>query len=44
MTLDCDAVAYYDEDDGWTVPSGPFTLLVGRSSRDVRGTVTVEMR
>jgi beta-glucosidase len=42
MTLDRDAVAYYDEDDGWTVPSGSFTLLVGRSSRDVRGTVTVE--
>jgi beta-glucosidase len=44
VMLDRDAVAYYDEDDGWTVPSGPFTLLVGRSSRDVRGTVTVEMR
>jgi beta-glucosidase len=43
MTLDSDAFAYYDEDDGWTIPSGPFTLLVGRSSRDVRGEVTIEL-
>ena len=43
VTLDRDALAYYDEDDGWTVPVGSFTLLVGRSSRDVRGTATVEM-
>lgn len=42
VTLDRDAFAYYDE-NGWTVPSGTFTLLVGRSSRDVRATATVEM-
>jgi beta-glucosidase len=43
VTLDRDAFAYYDEDDGWTVPPGTFTLLVGRSSRDVRGDVTIEL-
>lgn len=43
VTLDRDAFTYYDENDGWTVPSGTFTLLVGRSSHDVRGEVTIEM-
>jgi beta-glucosidase len=43
VTLDADAFAYYDEDDGWTVPGGEFTLLVGRSSRDVRATATVTL-
>jgi beta-glucosidase len=43
VTLDADAFAYYDEDDGWTVPSGEYTLLVGRSSRDVRETASVTL-
>lgn len=43
VTLDRDAFAYYDEDDGWTIPSGTFTILVGHSSRDVRGKATVEL-
>ncbi|HET7322849.1 MAG TPA: glycoside hydrolase family 3 C-terminal domain-containing protein, partial [Halococcus sp.] len=41
VVLDHDAFAHYD--DGWTVSPGTFTLLVGRSSRDIRGEVTVEM-
>lgn len=41
VTLDRDAFAHYD--DGWTVSSGTYTLLVGRSSRDIRTTATVDM-
>jgi len=43
VTVDADAFAYYDEDDGWTVPDGEYTLLVGRSSRDVRATASVTL-
>lgn len=33
--------ARYDEQDGWTVPTGSYTLSVGRSSRDLRSRVSV---
>lgn len=42
VPLDWDAFSHYDG-DGWTVPSGSFTLFVGRSSRDMRGKATVEL-
>ncbi|WP_336344245.1 beta-glucosidase family protein [Halalkalicoccus ordinarius] len=43
LTVDRDALARYDEDDGWCVDPGRFTLLVGRSSRDVRAKRSVEV-
>ncbi len=33
--------ARYDEQDGWTAPTGSYTLSVGRSSRDLRSRVSV---
>ncbi|MFB6147028.1 MAG: glycoside hydrolase family 3 C-terminal domain-containing protein [Halobacteriaceae archaeon] len=47
-TVTCDLgprdFAFYDEEsEAWTVEAGEFELLVGRSSRDVRGRVTVEV-
>ena len=41
IDLDRDAFAYYDEGGGWTIPSGSFTIAVGRSSLDVRGETAV---
>lgn len=38
-----DARAFGHHDDGWTVPGGPFTLAVGRSSRDARLTERVDV-
>ncbi|WP_207591513.1 glycoside hydrolase family 3 C-terminal domain-containing protein [Halomontanus rarus] len=36
------AFARYDEADGWTVDPGEYVLEVGRSSRDIRSTATLE--
>ncbi|WP_227379002.1 beta-glucosidase [Haladaptatus halobius] len=41
VTLDRDAFAYYDEDEGWVVSERRFTLLVGRSAREIRDRVSV---
>jgi len=43
VTLDADAFAYYEEGSGWTTPAGPYTVEVGRSARDVRGTASVTL-
>ncbi|SEW10675.1 beta-glucosidase [Natrinema salifodinae] len=43
VSLDRDDFAYYDEDDGWTAATGTNTILVGRSSRDVRATFDVDV-
>jgi len=43
VTLDRDAFAYYDEREGWTVSPGRFEIAVGRSSRDLRGQVSIEV-
>ncbi|WP_226482843.1 beta-glucosidase family protein [Natrinema amylolyticum] len=43
VSLDRDDFAYYDETDGWTIADGPNTVLVGRSSRDVRATFDVDV-
>ena len=42
LTLDDLALSRYDTDGGWTVDSGTYTVEVGRSSRDVRATATLE--
>lgn len=37
FTLDADALAFYDVyDEAWIAEDGRYTLLVGRSSRDIR--------
>ena len=41
VSVDHDAFAYYDDEDGWTIPRGTHVLHVGRSSRDIRFSVTV---
>ena len=43
VELDRDAFAYYDPEDGWTVSPGTFTVAVGRSSRDIRSEVSIEV-
>ncbi len=43
VTLDRDAFAYYDQDEGWVVSEGRFTLLVGRSAREIRDRVSVAL-
>ncbi|WP_408957675.1 beta-glucosidase [Natrinema sp. 74] len=43
ISLERDDFAYYDESDGWTVAEGTNTVLVGRSSRDVRATFDVDV-
>ncbi|WP_226023315.1 beta-glucosidase family protein [Halomicrobium salinisoli] len=42
LTLDERALGRYDADEGWTVDDGEFTVHVGRSSRDLRDSVTIE--
>lgn len=42
LALDDLALSRYDTDEGWTVDSGSYTVEVGRSARDVRGTATLE--
>jgi len=42
LTLDDLAFSRYASDSGWTVDSGTYTIEIGRSSRDVRTTVTVD--
>ncbi|WP_339102799.1 glycoside hydrolase family 3 C-terminal domain-containing protein [Haloterrigena salinisoli] len=43
VSVERDDFAYYDESDGWTVAEGTNTVLVGRSSRDVRATFDVDV-
>ncbi|MDT3435631.1 glycoside hydrolase family 3 C-terminal domain-containing protein [Haloarcula sp. 1CSR25-25] len=42
LSLDDLAFSRYDPASGWTVDTGTYTVEIGRSSRDVRTTVTVE--
>ena len=42
LTLDELAVSRYDQDSGWTVDTGTYTVEIGRSSRDIRTTVAVD--
>lgn len=44
VDLDGHAFARYDVADGWTVDPGAQTVDVGRSSRDLRGSVSIEHR
>jgi beta-glucosidase len=43
VELDRDAFTYYDTEKGWTVSPGTFEITVGRSSRDIRGEVSIEV-
>ncbi|AEH39242.1 beta-glucosidase family protein [Halopiger xanaduensis] len=43
VALEAEDFAYYDEDDGWTVPSGTNGVSVGRSSRDAEATIDVDV-
>lgn len=38
-----DELAYYDEQSGWTIPRGTNELLVGRSSRAIEATLSVDL-
>ncbi|WP_225334760.1 beta-glucosidase [Halomicrobium urmianum] len=42
LTLDESALGRYDGDEGWTIDDGEFTVHVGRTSRDLRDSVTIE--
>mgnify|MGYP000023548151 FL=1 len=42
LALDDLAFSRYDPEDGWTVDTGTYTVEIGRSSRDVRTTATVD--
>ncbi|MDQ2072433.1 glycoside hydrolase family 3 C-terminal domain-containing protein [Haloarcula sp. H-GB4] len=42
LTLDDLAFSRYDPGSGWTVDAGTYTVEIGRSSRDIRTTVTVD--
>ncbi|WP_336358147.1 beta-glucosidase family protein [Haloarcula sp. CGMCC 1.6347] len=42
LTLDDLAFSRYDTDSGWTVDTGTYTVEIGRSSRDIRTTATVD--
>ncbi|WP_254271551.1 beta-glucosidase family protein [Haloarcula marina] len=42
LTLDELAFSRYDSASGWTVDSGTYTVEIGRSAADIRGTVGVE--
>ncbi len=45
FSLDRSAFAFYDPLEGkWVTSSGPFELLVGASSRDIRLTTTVQLK
>ncbi|ELY93352.1 beta-glucosidase [Natrialba hulunbeirensis JCM 10989] len=44
VSLARDDFAYYDADDGWTVATGPNTIFVGSSSRDIRATADVTIQ
>jgi beta-glucosidase len=41
VPLHAQALKRYDRDDGWTLDPGPCTVHVGRSSRDLRASVSV---
>ena len=43
VELDRGAFAYYNADEGWVVSPGTFEVAVGRSSRDVRGEISIEI-
>lgn len=43
MSLDQSDFAYFDEDEGWTIATGYNTLHIGRSARDLRTTVEVNI-
>lgn len=38
-----DTFAYYDEDDGWTIPEGTNTIHVGRSVGDIRSSFEIDV-
>lgn len=38
-----DAFAYYDEDDGWTIPEGTNRIHIGRSAGDIQSTFEVDV-
>jgi beta-glucosidase len=42
--LDWRAFRHYETDRGWILSSGRYTIALGRSSRDQRATITVEIR
>ena len=45
VTVDADAFQYWDpETERWTVDAGQYELRVGASSRDIRGSTTVQVR
>lgn len=43
IPLDAKNFAYYDKESDWTVADGTNTILIGRSSRDVRAKVNVDI-
>ena len=45
VTLSRDAFAYFDEKSGgWKVPPGTYRIMVGASSRDPRGSASLDVR
>ncbi|WP_324757391.1 glycoside hydrolase family 3 protein [Haloarcula montana] len=45
ITVDADAFRYWDPDtEQWTLDTGQYDLLVGASSRDIRGETTIQVR
>ncbi|SDN13839.1 beta-glucosidase [Halogranum gelatinilyticum] len=43
VTLDRSDFAFYDDQDGWTVPQGENTVFVGRSAREMHGKVEITL-
>ncbi len=42
ISIDVENLAYFDEDSmSWVVEPGEYTFLIGSSSRDIRGSITV---
>lgn len=43
VSLEKRSFAHYDEQDGWTIPTGSYTISVGRSSQDLRSQVSITL-